>query len=158
MGNPHNTAVTPNAFSKMFHPMTIWERLENTLTYPLMTSNFHAYMERQIKFIHKYIGTHVTNVFDLYKEVALILANSHYSLNGVKPLVPTVVEVGGLHIRDENETLPEVRSVRKLVYFSIFITNQFCRWYKNGWTNRKVASSMYRLDLWLKSKAFPLRL
>lgn len=43
----------------------------------------------------------------LAKNYSLVLSNSHFSINEVRPLVPTLVEVGGLHL-DETQTLPEV--------------------------------------------------
>ena len=37
---------------------------------------------------------------DLAKNTSLMLVNTHYSLNGVRPNTPSVIEVGGLHIKD----------------------------------------------------------
>lgn len=43
----------------------------------------------------------------LAQNYSLILANSHYSINEVRPLVPALVEVGGLHL-DNSQTLSKV--------------------------------------------------
>lgn len=37
---------------------------------------------------------------ELAKSTSLMLVNTHYSLNGVRPNTPAVIEVGGLHIKD----------------------------------------------------------
>lgn len=37
---------------------------------------------------------------ELAKTTSLMLVNTHYSLNGVRPNTPSVIEVGGLHIKD----------------------------------------------------------
>lgn len=37
---------------------------------------------------------------DLVKTTSVMLVNTHYSLNGVRPNTPAVIEVGGLHIRE----------------------------------------------------------
>lgn len=39
---------------------------------------------------------------------SLVLVNSHYSLNRPRPLVPNVVEVGGIHVGKRGQ-LPAVR-------------------------------------------------
>lgn len=43
----------------------------------------------------------------LAKEYSLILSNSHFSINEIRPLVPALVEVGGLHL-DDKQILPRV--------------------------------------------------
>lgn len=47
---------------------------------------------------------------DLMHETSLMLVNTHYSLSGSKAFPPTVVEIGGVHIR-EPKPLDEVRDV-----------------------------------------------
>lgn len=46
----------------------------------------------------------------LAQEYSLILSNSHFSINDVRPLVPTLIEVGGLHL----ENMQTLSMVRKL--------------------------------------------
>lgn len=36
----------------------------------------------------------------LAQNYSLVLSNSHFSINEVRPLVPALVEVGGLHLDD----------------------------------------------------------
>lgn len=44
---------------------------------------------------------------DLIDETSLMLVNTHYSLSGPKPLSPSVIEIGGVHIQ-EPKPLEEV--------------------------------------------------
>lgn len=44
----------------------------------------------------------------LYNRLALTLVNNHFSLSTPTPLVPGVVEVGGMHIADKAKPLPKV--------------------------------------------------
>lgn len=44
------------------------------------------------------------------KNVSLILLNSHFSQGVVRPLVPAMVEVGGLQINPTTDKLSEVRN------------------------------------------------
>lgn len=43
----------------------------------------------------------------LAQNYSLVLSNSHFTINEVRPLVPALVEVGGLHL-DESQKLPRV--------------------------------------------------
>lgn len=43
----------------------------------------------------------------LAQNYSLVLSNSHFSINEVRPLVPALVEVGGLHL-DESQKLQKV--------------------------------------------------
>lgn len=51
--------------------------------------------------LRKYFGTNeMPYLGDLAKTTSVMLVNTHYSLNGVRPNTPAVIEVGGLHIRE----------------------------------------------------------
>lgn len=50
--------------------------------------------------IREAFGSDVPSVTELSKNISLILVNQHYSLSGVKPLSPAVIEVGGIHIKE----------------------------------------------------------
>lgn len=43
---------------------------------------------------------------DLAKSTSIMLLNTHYSLNGVRPNTPSVIEVGGLHIKEPKKLDP----------------------------------------------------
>lgn len=55
--------------------------------------------------MRKHFGPDVPSVRELEKRIAIILVNSHISLNGIKPTIPAAVDVGGLHVYDEGLTL-----------------------------------------------------
>lgn len=40
------------------------------------------------------------SLYDLEKQVSIILLNSHVSLTTPRPTVPGLIDVGGLHIKD----------------------------------------------------------
>lgn len=45
-------------------------------------------------------GETFPSVTELSKHISIMFVNTHYSLIGPKPLPPTVVEVGGVHIKE----------------------------------------------------------
>lgn len=57
--------------------------------------------------------------------VSLVLLNSHFSLSFPRPLLPNLIEVGGMHIKKTTDPLPEdfltfIESAKEgIVYFSM---------------------------------------
>lgn len=52
--------------------------------------------------IQKYMkNDNVPPLNELIKETSLMFVNSHYSISGSKPNAPTVIELGGIHIKQE---------------------------------------------------------
>jgi glucuronosyltransferase len=43
---------------------------------------------------------------ELERSVSLTMLNNHFSLNYPRPLVPSIIEVGGMHVTNKNEKLP----------------------------------------------------
>lgn len=52
------------------------------------------------KMLKQIFGDKIPSVSDIKKETSLMFVNSHYSLSGVRPLSPAVIEVGGIHIKE----------------------------------------------------------
>ncbi|XP_051165290.1 UDP-glucosyltransferase 2-like [Leptopilina boulardi] len=100
IGNPANQAIIPGAFSGLNFKMNFWQRLKNTLMSHIIKNGFNYYVSEQSKFVDQYFGPGYPGIYQLSKEFALLLVNSHYSINGIQPLTQAVVEVGGLHIED----------------------------------------------------------
>lgn len=59
--------------------------------------------------IRRKFGENTPSVTDLSKNIGVMLVNTHYSLNGAKPLSPKVVEIGGAHIK-EAEPIEKVKN------------------------------------------------
>ena len=65
------------------------------------------------KIASKYFGSNLPSLESIAKNVSLVLVNTHYSLNRPRPLVPAVIQVGGLHIKEPNR-LPAVSTVNRI--------------------------------------------
>lgn len=74
--------------------------------------------------LKKYVGPNLPSVRQLESNISMILANSHIAFNGIRPITPALIEVGGLHIYDDNSKLsPELQkwldeSKDGVVYFT----------------------------------------
>lgn len=107
-GNPQNYAIDTGVFSGLIAPMTFYERIVNTLLTNYVKLTYNYYAVDQDALVKKYFGAGYPNVIELQKDVDLVLVNSHHALNGIKTYTPAVVPIGGLHIMDTNEQLPQV--------------------------------------------------
>ncbi|OWR50645.1 UDP-glycosyltransferase UGT46A1 [Danaus plexippus plexippus] len=106
IGADDNPAHVPVILSKFTSRMSFTERLENALINLLSKYLFyHEIQTKERAFIEKRLGK-IPHPHDLSKNMSLILLNSFHPLNGVKPSVPGMIEVGGIHLAAERKPLP----------------------------------------------------
>lgn len=117
VGNPNSHSFIPGGMTGFSSEMNFWERLQNTFLSKMITIDFNHQVESQKRFIDKYIGAGYPSIYELAREMSLVLVNSHYSLNGVRPFTPGVVEIGGVHVQDNEEKLLPVRLIEKFLKF-----------------------------------------
>ncbi|XP_024945555.1 UDP-glucuronosyltransferase 2C1 isoform X2 [Cephus cinctus] len=107
IANPRNLAFVPFELLPMTPPLSYWERMKNFLLYWWSYHEFNYYTRVQDDMIRKNFGEDAPGVRELERSVSMILANSHSSVNGAKPVTAGLIEVGGLHVRDDGPELPE---------------------------------------------------
>jgi len=109
-GNPANPAYIPSMFSPYDQNMNFKERLTNLFISKYLSWQMHYYTNSQLTFVKKHFGIDVPHIKDLYNDLSLYLVNSHHSLNGMRPTTTNVIEIGGMHLRDDDDPLsPEVQ-------------------------------------------------
>ncbi|XP_049787775.1 UDP-glucosyltransferase 2-like [Schistocerca cancellata] len=125
MGNPDHPAYMENFFLSMVAPLGFWERAANSAFYLLMRLANWWLSERVIDEVERAaLGTAVPPTSRLVYNTSLMLLNSHFSLNQPIPLVPAMIEVGGLHIQQPKPLPKELQelfdsSEHGVVYFSM---------------------------------------
>lgn len=109
MGNPDNPSYIPSQGTWFSDQMSFSERLINVVTNIALKIMFSV-AERIVTegYVHKHIGNDVPPLSDIARNTSLLLVNTHFSLNRPRPLVPGIVEVGGLHLKPPKK-LPKVR-------------------------------------------------
>lgn len=107
IGTPHNPAYMPSLFSSYDQQMTFWERLVNTFQTNMVSLQLNHYLSEQEVYLKKYFGLNAT-IAELYNDIAIMLVNSHHSLNGISPKIPSIIEIGGVHVKDDSTPLPPV--------------------------------------------------
>ncbi|XP_035737138.1 UDP-glucuronosyltransferase-like isoform X3 [Vespa mandarinia] len=110
IGNPENLAILPNNLLNFNNPMNFWQRTYNFLHTVFNKIYFDHLTKYQDEQIRKYVGPNLPSVRQLEKNISMILVNSYFTLNGIRPLTQAHIEVGGLHIQDDGSELsPELQ-------------------------------------------------
>lgn len=107
IGMPLNLGIVSKNLRVYKENMTFWDRLYNVVMTHHYIYKFYEQAPVQDAIIEKHLGPGVPSYKELEKSVALILSNSHYSFHGVEPKVPALVEIGGIHIVDDDSTTIE---------------------------------------------------
>uniref|UniRef100_A0A1I8PE68 UDP-glucuronosyltransferase n=1 Tax=Stomoxys calcitrans TaxID=35570 RepID=A0A1I8PE68_STOCA len=88
--------------------MHFWTRCLNVALSALKWLHYHyKYLVVHKEIYVRYFPNVTRNLDDMRKNFALVLRNDHFVISTPRPYVPNMIEVAGLHIPDEPETLSE---------------------------------------------------
>ncbi|XP_067012645.2 UDP-glycosyltransferase UGT5 [Anabrus simplex] len=97
--NPDNPSYIPVVFHHFSDKMSFTERLMNAFYYIMQHVLYDVlYDNPSQKIARKYFGESLPPLQEIARNTSMLLVNSHFSLNRPRPLVPAIVEVGGIHI------------------------------------------------------------
>lgn len=101
VANPSAPSYISHSASGYAGEMNLWERLRNLFVYvyDVFLREFYLYPKHEL-FVKKYFPK-APNLKDVLYNASLVLLNSHPSYTESVPLVPSMIEIGGFHIRDE---------------------------------------------------------
>ncbi|KAF4519363.1 UDP-glycosyltransferase-07b, partial [Ephemera danica] len=107
MGNPSELAYVGNSMLPFTDHMTFLERFENVMLTVFWDLGIRwIYMPRQEALRKEFFGASNSSIWDLRYSASLALLNSHFSINYPRPLVPAVLEVGGMQVQRSTQPLP----------------------------------------------------
>lgn len=101
IANPENIAIVPNNLLSYPQHMNFWQRLWNFVHAMHHKWYFNYLTAAQTEIARKHLGPDIPDIRELENNISMILTNSHISLNGIKPMTPALVEVGGLHVQTD---------------------------------------------------------
>lgn len=101
IGSPYNLAYVPHNLLSYSQNMNFWQRMYNFLDNLYSIWMFNRVTAEQTDIIRKYVKPDSRDIRDLERNISIILVNSHISTNGVKNVNPALIEVGGLHVHDD---------------------------------------------------------
>lgn len=124
-GNPNHPAYVPIFFLPHTDRMNLQQRILNTLVWAGLKLGRHYFAEMPMQELaQKHFGHDMPSLRDIASNTSLLLVNSHFSVNIPRPVVPAVVEVGGLHIGVPKK-LPKVNTFNML---TVSNTTSVCRY------------------------------
>ncbi|XP_021934412.1 UDP-glucuronosyltransferase 2B20-like [Zootermopsis nevadensis] len=127
VGNPNPYSYIPDPFLHFSHYMTFWERLVNTVNgvYFRIGQEFYN-IPRQDSIMRKFFNETepIPPLSELVRNTSLLLVNNHFSLNYPRPLMPNLIEVGGMHVQPPKELPQDLQkyldeSPQGVIYFSM---------------------------------------
>ncbi|KAF5291130.1 hypothetical protein FQA39_LY14372 [Lamprigera yunnana] len=124
IGNTNNPAYTPNRLLPLTTAMNFKERLFNSLFTTQLYLNYHyTLIPSHNEVVQKYFPGS-PQLYDIMYNTSLSLVNSHYITSACVPKIPTVVEIGGIHMDLPKELPKHIKdyldnSENGIIYFSM---------------------------------------
>ncbi|XP_036347530.1 UDP-glycosyltransferase UGT4-like, partial [Rhagoletis pomonella] len=111
VGVPHEASYVPNVFMpyKKGEVMNFSSRLFNlfgSTAFRLFTSILDISLAARYKELAAG-DTNIRTYSQMKENISLIFCNSHFSEGPIRPLVPGIVEIGGIQIKDKPDPLPK---------------------------------------------------
>ncbi|XP_061716027.1 UDP-glycosyltransferase UGT5-like [Cydia pomonella] len=109
MGNPLQLSTLYHEYGRTREPLSFFGRLYNLYlcTFDLVMLKFWYFPRLQESTLQyfKDLPEPVPTLEDIAANAAILLLNSHFSMDNAAAYLPNIIEVGGLHIKDTNDTL-----------------------------------------------------
>lgn len=109
-GNPNSVATIPSIFVNFDTPMTFFQRLHNfgiyLLEFAILESMDYFFMKPL--YLEAFPYANFPSYDEVIKNVSLILVAQHFSGRTAEPLLPSVIEVEGMHVKREPSPVPQV--------------------------------------------------
>lgn len=107
IGNPDDEANIPAVFGHRRKPMSFFDRTANLIWVRIENILFDFWYEWYHRVpAEKLFGSDLPRFKDIAKEQSILLVNTHWSLHGSRPLLPNVIEIGGVHLPSSTKPLP----------------------------------------------------
>ena len=110
MGIPSDFASIPSGLSDFTDKMSFLQRVANTVSAMMFTAVMDHFFTGTIDKIHKQHYPNARSVFDMAKDMSLVLVNSHPTTAWQRSLPPNVIPIGSVHTRPA-KPLEQVRYV-----------------------------------------------
>jgi glucuronosyltransferase len=118
VGNPYGVDAVPHIAAKITGRMTFLQRVFSFIMYSLDVILMVPYDYYQNVVYKRYFPADKYRSYDdAHRNVSLFLINNHFSQDHIRPLIPGMVEVGGLQIKAKPSPLPDVSFLCFLIEF-----------------------------------------
>uniref|UniRef100_A0A182MLU6 Uncharacterized protein n=1 Tax=Anopheles culicifacies TaxID=139723 RepID=A0A182MLU6_9DIPT len=112
IGLPDSPSYIPSEFSSSSEEMSLLERVENWLVTRVVKNLYRIVQISDNMLLNaKFPNAAIPDVREIVANTSLVLVNQHYTLSGARPLIPSVVEIGGVHIQSTKPLPAELQQI-----------------------------------------------
>ncbi|XP_045534751.1 UDP-glycosyltransferase UGT5 [Papilio machaon] len=106
-GLPDNPSYIPLLTSPYTSNMTFMQRLDTFISKLYVNALYHMIQKRERDIIEKHFSVKIPDLEEIgKKQTSVLLVNTFHTLNGVRPTLPAIIEVGGMHLDHSRKVLP----------------------------------------------------
>lgn len=98
VGNTVLPSIEPVLNINMPQRMSFWQRVENVFEKIKLVKWLHNDYYKQDKLIKKYFPN-AASLDEITRNISLVLVNTHPSTEVVRPMVPSIINIGGYHVK-----------------------------------------------------------
>jgi glucuronosyltransferase len=113
VGLPDTPSYIPSEFVGFSSRMGFTQRLVNWLVVTATKLAYRRSQQLDNERVRKYFGDGIPDVNELAMTTNLLLVNQHFSISGVRPFPPAVIEIGGVHVHETPKSIPD--DIRKIL-------------------------------------------
>ncbi|XP_013149211.1 PREDICTED: UDP-glucuronosyltransferase 1-5-like [Papilio polytes] len=106
-GLPDNASYIPLVTTAYSSYMTFIQRLDSFISKLYVDGMYHMIQNKERSVIEKHFGVKIPDLEEIgKKQTSVLLVNTFPTLNGVRPTLPSIIEVGGMHLDHSRKVLP----------------------------------------------------
>ncbi|XP_026736027.1 UDP-glucuronosyltransferase 2B20-like [Trichoplusia ni] len=109
-GIPTHPILYPTVNRQRLNNLTMWEKITESYTYYIVQKLFYDSIRLEDKMLQKHFGSNIPSVTELYNKVDLLFLNMYPVFEGIRPVPPNVIYMGGLHQNSEKELPQDLKS------------------------------------------------
>jgi glucuronosyltransferase len=110
LGNFLPPSIVPLTITDLSDKMTFGQRSKNFLYYVLAKVFVKRNMMPEFESVYRdHLGDNIPSYSEILSNASMIFANGHFAVNSVRPSLPDLVDIGGIHCR-QGKKLPEVNN------------------------------------------------
>ncbi|KAJ8708777.1 hypothetical protein PYW08_010159 [Mythimna loreyi] len=110
LGAPVHPMLYPSVTRQRLHNLTMWEKVKEFYYEYLITSLYENSQKAENAMLKKHFGHAIPPVSELNNNVDMLFLNVHPVFEGIRPVPPTVVYMGGLHQKPQKELPTDLKS------------------------------------------------
>lgn len=116
IGAPVHKFLYPTAIHQRINNLTIWEKVKELYRVNKLERIYENNKPLEHELLKKHFGNSVPSPDELNNNIDMLFLNIHPIFEGIRPVPPTVVYMGGLHQKPDKELPPVSICNLKLVF------------------------------------------